>query len=295
MTQLLLVIGKKKNNIIRTQFTYYKNGSSFDYKAASLYSVAIHEDGDLLSLGYINSKTGDIYGVEQFQLDHKKPLNRWNTLFSDNEVKLKLTNGSKNTYYSTTSKFTIVPSLFFDPSKTKEILSGVVSIDKGESVFSNFIPEIDSHIIFSIREDLKSLFQSKIGHTKFSHHWASLISTYHLYYVSEDIKSVFVQYHQNKFSLCLYAGKKLIQFNTFDFKTPEDIIYYIYYTMEQFGFTPKESVIHLGGNYADHNAVTTTLQRYTEKIFHLKPNCCNTLSTEKSDAIINTIFDLQCG
>ena len=295
MTQLLRVIGKKKNKIIKTEFTYYKKGSSFEYKAASLYSATIHLDYDLCSLGFADTKTGEVIGVEGYALTGESEIEKTNSIVSKIDVLGKLETASKTTLYSTTSDFTIIPSLFFDSNNVESLVTGVIPEIENSKTYSTFIPEIDSYLVFKIKLDLIALLNSKIGHINFAHHFASLITTYKLYHTVKNNHSVFVQYHQNKFTLCLFDGLEMVHFNVFDFKSFEDVVYYTYYTMEQFDFSPAKSIMHLGGKYSDSVKVLNTFQTYSSKIFQLKPNCCTELSSKDSDAIINTIFDLQCG
>ena len=295
MTLLPQVIGRKKNKIIKTAFTYYKKGSSFEYKAASLYSATIHFDHDLCSIGFADTKTGEVIGVEIYALTGENEIEKTNSLFIQLDVLSKLGAASKTTFYSTTSDFTIVPSLFFDNSNVDSLVKGLIPVNQHCKTYHTFIPEIDSYLVFKVKKTLLALLNAKIGHVNFSHHFASLITTYKLYYSAKNTHSVFVQYHQNKFTLCLFNGLKMVHFNVFDFKSFEDVVYYTYYTMEQFEFSPSESIMHLGGKYSDTDKVLKAFQTYSSKIFQLKPNCCTDISIEKSDAIINTIFDLQCG
>lgn len=275
--------------------TYHKNGSSFEPKAASLYSVALHQDGSLFTLGFSDPKSGEILNVEQYDIKELDNQTQIETLLSDSKVIRNLQSAIKNIYYVNTGKFTLIPSTFYDVNKLPELVGPLIEVADTDYLSANFIPEIDSYIAFTVPKSVRDLIKSKIGHTEFCHHFASLITTYRLYYTQENVCSVFIQYHQNKFSLGLFDGHQMVHFNAFDFKTFEDIIYYTYYTMEQFEFSPTDAVIHVGGSYTQSAAVLTTLQRYTKNIYHLQPNGCPNLDPNKSDAIINTIFDLQCG
>lgn len=280
--------------VIKPLFKYYKNGSSFDIKAASLYSVALHADQNSYTIGISNPKTGLLVGLEKYEVHTIQELES-DSFFDSEYIKNILSHASQTTLYSTTSKFTLIPSLFFDQNKIDKLHLNVFELNTDESIQSRFIPEIDSYILFPIKSALKSKLQTKIGHIDFHHHFASLISTYHLYYATENDNSAFIQMHSNSFSLCLFEGKKMILFNSFDFKTPEDIIYYTYYSIEQFNFSPAETLIHIGGSYDRKPEVISTLQRFSSKIFNLKPDELKQTNDQTSDALINTIFDLQCG
>jgi hypothetical protein len=260
-----------------------------------LYSVAIHADEETFTLGYSSNDNGNILGLTQLQKETKKDVNPVQILFSDKTILESLEQSTSNIYYETTSNFTIVPSPFFDHSKIKELVKGVFKQSEKESLMAIQIPEIDSHIIFTVESETISLIKSRIGHTKFSHHFAALISTYKMYYVKEDVKSVFIQFHDTKFTLSLFDGINMVHFNVFDIQSYEDVLYYVYYTMNLFDFDPITSPIHFGGSYSHSDKVNLGLQKYSKTIFHLKPEYCPELSEEKKDIFINTIFDIKCG
>ena len=294
MSQPLQETGKKKNKI-DTQISYYIIGSSFDTKAASLYSVALHADGNQFTLGISNQKTGDVLAVIQYPIQGKSDLEGFQILLKNSEVSTILENATKIIFYSNSSNFTLIPSVFFDQKKLPELTAAVIDIDDSDSALSSFIPEIDGHIAFTQKNEIINLLKTNIGHIDIRHHFASLISTYHLFYAKKGTKMAFIQYHNQKFTLCLMEGKKMISFNVFGMNSFEDVIYYPYYSMEQFEFSPAVTEIHIGGKYAQNDSVLSTLQRYTKTIFHLKPTCCLNLEQTKADALINTIFDIQCG
>lgn len=294
MSQLLRVTGKRRNKI-DSQISYNIKGSSFDPKAASLYSVALHAAGTEITLGISNPKSGDVLAVNAYVLDGKTELERLEKFLQDPTIFECFKNSTKNIYYSTNSKFTIIPSVFYDSTKLVELVSSVIELTENEKVNSTFIPEIEGYIAFSQDKEVTDFLKSKIGHIQIRHHFASLISTYHLYYAKEGIKSAFIQYQNKEFTLCLMDGKKMISFNAFTINSFEDVVYYTYYSMEQFGFSPADTEIHIGGDYEQHPEVLTAFQRYTATIFHLKPSCCMELENSKANALINTIFDIQCG
>jgi len=250
---------------------------------------------DLCSIGYADSNTGDIIGVEVYGLTGETEISKMTSLLGSKEILSKLESTAKTNFHFTTSDFTIIPSLFFDEKNMDELVNELIPATEHSKTYHSFIPEIDSYIVFRVNAELIGLLITQIGHVNISHHFASLITTYKLYYAVKQAGSVFVQYHQNKFTLCLFNGLEMVHFNVFDFKSFEDVVYYTYYTMEQFDFSPADSMMHLGGKFSDTDKVLKAFQTYSFKIFHLKPNCCTDLANEKSDAIINTIFDLQCG
>lgn len=260
-----------------------------------MYSVAIHISGNKLCIGFSNPQNGELLQIDQYE--KVEPLDTLSIIktLTQSSISIPLKNASKNTLYETTKRFTIVPSSFYTPESINNWTDISFKKKKNEELHSQFIPEIDSYILFPIPSLLKIELKSKIGHTEFSHHFASLISIYHLYYLEGNEPQVFIQFHSQQFSLALFDKKKMLLFNVYDIRSWEDIIYYTYYTLEQFGFSPAETRINLGGYSESISEVTTAFQKYSNHIFHLKAKGIEPLNSSMEDKIINTIFDLQCG
>ena len=258
-----------------------------------MYLVALHLDSSTISIGASNQKTGELLSIEQHKLSTTSL--EIISFLKNKSIKEILLHSNKNTVFSNSSRFTIIPSVFFDQNQLNAISAPIFDTSDKEQILSKFIPEIDSYFIFPFSTNLKNSLKSEIGHTEISHHFASLISTYHLYYLGNSSNTAFIHYHEDKFTLALFSEKKMMMFNCFDLNSYEDVIYYTYYSFEQFGFSPANTEIHIGGFYSNASAVTTSFQKYTQTIFHLSPKDIHSVEQITSDKIISTIFDLQCG
>jgi hypothetical protein len=185
--------------------------------------------------------------------------------------------------------------VFFEKNSLKDLCSPVFKTSEEEELISQFIAEIDAHIVFPISSKFKNSLKSEIGHTEFLHHFASLISAYHLYYLNTTDDMAFIQFQDKSFTLCLFSKQKLVLFNTFEINGFEDVVYYTYYAIEQYGFTPSNTSIHLGGFSEHTNEITTAFQKYSSSIYHLSPKNIENIKPQDAHKLLSTIFDLQCG
>jgi hypothetical protein len=62
-----------------------------------------------------------------------------------------------------------------------------------------------------------------------------------------DEKHVFVHFQENSFEIVVVKNQQLLLFNSFEYKTPEDFIYYILFTFEQLQLNPEIVPITLFG------------------------------------------------
>lgn len=260
-----------------------------------MYSANLHTDGNVYTLGVSTPSNQQVVEISQYKVEGATAHERFKDFTSNNELIKKISTASETFFFSTSSKMTLIPAPFFEKDTLSALISSIILLEEKDKIKYNFIPEIDSYLVFTIHELTENAIRSALGSVHFKHHFSSLLSTYYLHYAAANEQTAFVQYHDQKFSLCLFNGKKLTHFNVFDIASFEDVIYYTYYTMEQFQFTPKNTVIHIGGNYSGHEQVLSTFQKYSERIYRLKPKKEIQLSAQEENAFINTIFDIQCG
>ena len=260
-----------------------------------MYSAAIHVDQGRLSLGYSDPKSGELFAINLFE--SIEPYNASSLIrsISNSNSKDHLKRATKNTYYCTSNRFTIVPARFFKKGGESDWIKPHFELETNETIFSKFIPEIESYLLYPLSVELKNKLKSEIGHIEFSHHFASLISIYHLYYLEKEVPQAFVHFHANQFTVSLFEGKKMLLFNTYELRSWEDVLYYCYYAIEQYGLSPQETKINLGGAFTHMEELTIAFQKYSKFIYRMKAKANTEMEAEKEDKLLSTIFDLQCG
>jgi hypothetical protein len=60
-------------------------------------------------------------------------------------------------------------------------------------------------------------------------------------------KEVYIHFQSNYFEIIVVKGNKLIFFNSLEYNTPEDFIYYILFTFEQLQLNPESISVKLLG------------------------------------------------
>ena len=62
-----------------------------------------------------------------------------------------------------------------------------------------------------------------------------------------DDKLVFVHFQDNNFEIIIVRNQKLLLYNSFEYKTPEDFLYFLLFTMEQLFLNPETAKVYLLG------------------------------------------------
>ncbi|SCY06367.1 DUF3822 family protein [Flavobacterium caeni] len=81
-----------------------------------------------------------------------------------------------------------------------------------------------------------------------------------------DEKKMFVHFRPSHFEVVVVQNQNLLLFNSFEYRTPEDFIYYILFTAEQLNLNPEHFKLELLGDIAKDDAFYTIAYTYIRNV-----------------------------
>jgi hypothetical protein len=81
-----------------------------------------------------------------------------------------------------------------------------------------------------------------------------------------DEKQVFVHVQETHFEIVAVRNQKLLLYNSFEYKTPEDFLYYLLFTMEQLFLNPETAKVFLLGKIDENHPCFTIAYTYIRNI-----------------------------
>ena len=81
-----------------------------------------------------------------------------------------------------------------------------------------------------------------------------------------DEKQVFVHFSADKFEIIVVQNQKLLLFNSFDYKTKEDFIYYLLFTAEQLNLNPEHFRLQLLGDISEESELFEIAFKYIRNV-----------------------------
>jgi len=72
---------------------------------------------------------------------------------------------------------------------------------------------------------------------------------------NKDEKQVFVHIQKNTFELIVVKNQELLLFNSFNYSTPQDFIYYLLFTCEQLQLNPETISVQILGNCSEEDSI----------------------------------------
>jgi hypothetical protein len=81
-----------------------------------------------------------------------------------------------------------------------------------------------------------------------------------------DEKQVFVHVQDSHFEIVIVRNQKLLLYNSFEYKIPEDFLYYLLFTMEQLFLNPETAKVFLLGKIDEDHACYKLAYTYIRNI-----------------------------
>ena len=102
----------------------------------------------------------------------------------------------------------------------------------------------------------------------FNYHHVNSILVEKLLSISKNIeeKQVFVHFGNSKFEIVIIQNQKLLFFNSFEFQTKEDFIYYLLFTAEQLNLNPENFKLQLLGEIDEESPYFEIAFKYIRNV-----------------------------
>lgn len=160
--------------------------------------------------------------------------------------------------------YTIVPTALFNTDNKEQWLKFNHAITGEISVLSDDVYSSDSKCVYAIDKKLKQLIDITFPNNHIKHKTTCITESL-ANIASKKYKSCLVHVGTDNFDIALY-DKKMSFFNTFEYQSAEDFLYFILASLEQNNFSVDETEITLAGEIEIQSALYNTLKEYFPKI-----------------------------
>ena len=190
--------------------------------------------------------------------------NTMNRLFNQHEI---LSRKFKNVFFSFESPiFTIVPTEFFVPEKSKQLLDLVHQVPELYEVRFNPIKELNATVIYAMPSSLASSWIVKQPKTHFIANPAPLVTLCALAKTSKEEPLILAQLSEGFYIQAIAKEKELLHCNSFTLYDINDTVYHLINTCKLSGFDPNKSDITINGTLAEMEALESMLAQYFKKV-----------------------------
>lgn len=141
-----------------------------------------------------------------------------------------------------------VPKALFDQNNLGSYLQYNSKVFESDFFAFDELPYQEINNVYIPYANINNYLIDRFGTFNYKH--ASTVLVSKLLYLSINVeqKLVFVHLQANKFELVVVQNQKLLFFNSFEYQTKEDFIYYLLFTAEQLNLNPENFELYFLGD-----------------------------------------------
>ena len=161
---------------------------------------------------------------------------------------------------------TLVPKALFDPKHIDRYLKYSSKTYKNDYIVYD---ELENHDIINVYipfVNINNILLEKYGNFEYKHFSTILVDNLLNIYKYSERPHVFVDLQSTHFEIIVIANNKLVLYNSFEYVTKEDFIYYVLFTAEQLKINPEKFELVLSGKIKKNDDFYTIAYNYVRNI-----------------------------
>jgi len=160
----------------------------------------------------------------------------------------------------------LVPKALFDPKHIDRYLKYSSKTYKNDYIVYD---ELENHDIINVYipfVNINNILLEKYGNFEYKHFSTILVDNLLNIYKYSERPHVFVDLQSTHFEIIVIANNKLVLYNSFEYVTKEDFIYYVLFTAEQLKINPEKFELVLSGKIKKNDDFYTIAYNYVRNI-----------------------------
>lgn len=191
-------------------------------------------------------------------------------------------------------RYTLVPGIFFDPKRAKELFRYNFHAVKGVVLHDEVVSD-SCHLVYHLDEEVHSFLSRNLWNPSFGHHASALLPFFNTRAAREKGRSCFADFHDEHVSVACFDGKRLLSSNMFPAIHPRDTLYYITNVWEKSAFDQTEDTLFLSGNLSPRQDAVEGLKGWVRNVEHVSLQPKTHLTGEQQNSLPTDILAMLCG
>lgn len=172
---------------------------------------------------------------------------------------------------------TFVPTALFDENFLGSYLQYNTKVFQTDFFAFDEIQNYQMNAVYIPYVNINNFFIDQFGSFEYKHANSILVEKLLDASKNNDEKKMIVHFNTGHFEIIVIQNQKLLLFNSFEYQTPEDFIYYLLFTAEQLQMNPESFKLELLGLIAESDAYYAIAYKYIRNVSlfnvsHLKKN-----------------------
>lgn len=209
-----------------------------------------------------------ITSFKEIKFDTTSKTSRIEDLFND---AFKSNPELKNTYdevmvIHNNNLSTFVPTALFDENYLGSYLQYTTKVFDTDFFTFDQIPNYQMNSVYIPFVNINNFLIDNVGSFDYKHANSILVEKLLDNSRNNDDKKMIVNFNPENFEIIVVQNQKLLLFNSFEYNTPEDFIYYILFTAEQMSMNPESFKLELLGTISENDPFYAIAYKYVRHI-----------------------------
>jgi len=170
-------------------------------------------------------------------------------------------------------KFTFIPEPLFEERNADLYLNFNNNLSEDESVMTDKLRNLEAYNIYAVNDSLKEEILRYFPHAKTNHFLSSLIECLLLKFKNIELKNTLFTYvRASHFDVVHIQNNKLTFCNSFNYRSKEDLVYFLMFVFDQLSLNPENVTLTLLGEIRKESISYEFLYRYIRNIEFIERN-----------------------
>ncbi|MCG9793638.1 DUF3822 family protein [Flavobacterium algicola] len=161
---------------------------------------------------------------------------------------------------------TFVPTALFDENFLGSYLQYNTKVFDTDFFAFDEIETYDINTVYIPYVNMNNYFIDKFGAFDYKHANTILLTRLMQLSKNNDSKTMWVHFAKGHFEIVVIQNQKLLLFNSFEYATAEDFLYYLLFTAEQLNMNPENFALELIGDIHTDSAFYKIAYKYVRNI-----------------------------
>lgn len=161
---------------------------------------------------------------------------------------------------------TFVPTALFDEEFIGSFLQFNTKVFETDFFTYDELPTHEMVTVYIPYVNMNNFFIDQFGSFTYKHSSTILVDKLLTFSKNIEDRKMFVHLTESHFEIVVVQNQKLHLYNSFEYKTPEDFIYYILFTAEQLQLNPEHFKLELLGKISEDDELFKIAFKYIRNV-----------------------------
>lgn len=168
--------------------------------------------------------------------------------------------------YHNSNLITFVPTVLFDEDFKSSYLQYNTKVFETDYFASDVVPNYEMNAVYIPYVNINNYLIDHFGSFDYKHSATFLVQKILDFSKNIEETQIYIYIKKNDFQIVVVKNQKLLLFNSFDYATSEDFIYYLLFTFEQLDLNPEMVPVKLLGTISKDNDLFKIAYKYIRNV-----------------------------